>query len=459
MKKSELFFASILVPLDMSMVFLAGLLAYFLRFTNLIYKITGPVIFDLSLKRYFAIILIISIFYIFIFAFSGLYRIRPKRSWPEEVLRIIISCSAGMALIMAFIVLRGQMFESRFIILAGWLLSVFFAISGRSILRIIQKWLMAHYSFAVHNVFLIGNNSVINTIKDFIKIHPSLGYRIIGQIPALQVHILEKNSKHIDEILCMDSDLSEEQRINLIDFSQEHHIDLKFIPSMTQSMICSFDLEIFGRFPVLEIKKTPLDGWGVILKTWIDIICGILGLIILSPIFLIISLIIKWDSKGPVFVKLDRISQGKKFKLYKFRSMIDKAWKYKKKLIKHNERYDGPLFKMQNDPRITRFGRILRKTRFDEFPQLFNVLKGEMSLIGPRPHEPDEIAKYAKHHKKLLMIKPGMSGMAQISGGYKLSFEEEVRLDTYYIENWSLFLDLQIFLKTLILLIRDRSGC
>tara|TARA_Y100000310_G_scaffold10036_1_gene10744 strand:- start:2055 stop:3431 length:1377 start_codon:yes stop_codon:yes gene_type:complete len=458
MKKSELFFTGVLVPLDMGMIFLSGILAYYMRFTSWANKIIGPVIFNLSIERYLIIILIISFVCPVIFAFSGLYRIRPKRSWPEEVLRILIACSAGIGIIMAFIVLRGQMFESRFIILAGWVLAMICVIFGRSFLRIMQKWLMSHYNFAVNNIVLIGKNNVVKKISLFIRQHPSLGYRIIDFMLEFNFEKIKK-LKNLHEIICIDSDLSEDQRMILINFSQEHRIVLKFVPSMTQAMVCSLDLEMFGRFPVLEIKKTPLDGWGAIFKIWIDIIGAVLGLIILSPVFLIISLIIKWDSGGPVFVKLTRVSKGREFKVYKFRSMIDRAWEHKKGLAKHNERHDGPLFKMQNDPRITRFGRILRKTRFDEFAQLLNVLKGEMSLIGPRPHEPGEIAKYAKHHKKLLTIKPGMSGMAQISGGHKLSFEEEVRLDTYYIENWNPFLDLEIFLKTLVLLVRDRSGC
>ncbi len=155
------------------------------------------------------------------------------------------------------------------------------------------------------------------------------------------------------------------------------------------------------------------------------------------------------DSAGTVFVKLERIGErGKTFKLYKFRSMVQNAHRMKESLSEYNERKDGPLFKIKNDPRITRFGGVLRKISFDELPQLYNVLKGEMSLVGPRPHEPQEVARYSKHHKQLLTIKPGITGLAQISGRSKLSFEEESKLDIYYIENWSLGFDFQIIIKT-----------
>ena len=139
--------------------------------------------------------------------------------------------------------------------------------------------------------------------------------------------------------------------------------------------------------------------------------------------------------------------------------MIDNAHLLKKEMTQLNERNDGPLFKMKNDPRVTRVGRFLRRARIDELPQLFNVLRGDMSLVGPRPHEPEEVAKYEKHHKKLLTIKSGMTGMAQVSGSSDLSFEEEVKLDTYYIENWSPALDIKILLKTLVILFKDRSAC
>jgi len=137
--------------------------------------------------------------------------------------------------------------------------------------------------------------------------------------------------------------------------------------------------------------------------------------------------------------------------------MIPNAQKLKKGLLKKNER-EGPLFKMKNDPRITRFGRFLRKTSLDELPQLFNIIKGEMSLVGPRPHEPQEIANYARHHKQLLAIKPGLTGLPQISGRSKLSFNEEAKLDIYYIENWSLLFDLQIILMTVPVILTAKNA-
>ena len=202
----------------------------------------------------------------------------------------------------------------------------------------------------------------------------------------------------------------------------------------------------------------PVEGGGKIVKRTMDIAGSFAGLVLFAPLFACVALAITLESKGPIFVRLRRISQGKEFALYKFRSMIDNAEAYKPQLVGFNERMDGPLFKMKDDPRITRVGRFLRKRRFDELPQFINVLRGEISLVGPRPHQPDEIAAYQRHHKKVLAIKSGITGLAQTSGAANLLFEEEVKLDRYYVESWSLKKDIIILLRTLWMLFFDRGG-
>ena len=233
-----------------------------------------------------------------------------------------------------------------------------------------------------------------------------------------------------------------------------------FVPNLFQTLTANIDIETLAGVPLIELKRTPLEGWNKVIKRMVDFIGAIFGIILFSPVFILSAILIKLDSRGPVIVRLKRISLGREFYLYKFRSMVENAHEIKSQLLKYNEREGaGPLFKMKNDPRITRVGGYLRKFRMDELPQFFNVLKGDMSMVGPRPHEPEEIAKYQKHHKKLLTIKAGITGMAQVSGSSDLPFEDEVKLDTYYIENWSLFLDFKILLKTVFILFTDRSAC
>lgn len=206
----------------------------------------------------------------------------------------------------------------------------------------------------------------------------------------------------------------------------------------------------------LFCKKTILKRCGV--KRIIDIIGSSTGLIILLPFIPLIALFIKLDSKGPVFVKLNRVSEGKIIKVYKFRSMEAGAEKKKKDLLAFNERKDGPFFKIKNDPRITKSGRFLRKYLIDEFPQLFNVFKGELSLVGPRPHEPEEMLSYPGQYKALLLAKTGITGLSQVSGASNLPFIKELELDSYYLKNQSLWLDFKILLKTLFIFLTNPGG-
>ncbi|HRY63434.1 MAG TPA: sugar transferase, partial [Patescibacteria group bacterium] len=221
----------------------------------------------------------------------------------------------------------------------------------------------------------------------------------------------------------------------------------------------NIEIKTINGIPLIEVKKTPLDGWGRVAKRFFDIVISFIFLIILSPVFLIITILIKLDSFGPIFYQAERVgARGKRFTLYKFRSMVVGADKMKEKLVASNERADGPLFKMKADPRITRVGKFLRKTSMDELPNFWNVLIGKMSLVGPRPHEPGEVARYEEHHKKLLNIKPGVTGLAQVSGRSTLDFETEVKLDTLYIETWSLKQDLVILLKTPFVVLRGKDA-
>ncbi|MGC9603281.1 MAG: sugar transferase [Minisyncoccia bacterium] len=194
------------------------------------------------------------------------------------------------------------------------------------------------------------------------------------------------------------------------------------------------------------------------IKRSLDIVASICGLIFILPFTLFIALAIYLESGGPVFVKLDRVSEGKIIKVYKFRSMVQNAHEMKKQLEHLNERKDGPLFKMKNDPRLTKVGKFLRKFRLDEFPQFLNVLKGELSLVGPRPHEPEEMFQYPPKFKKLYYAKGGLTGLSQVKGASLLPFKKELEYDLYYLEHRSLLLDLKILFKTVWIFFSDPTG-
>lgn len=287
-----------------------------------------------------------------------------------------------------------------------------------------------------------------------------LGYKIVYWAQEADQGLDQKIKELVgadmaDEIVQADPNFKREQTLKLIDIANQYHLDFKYAADLLGARRFNFDIRTINGIPLVEIKKTPLDGWGRVVKRIFDIFSSIFLMIIFSPIFLFLPVIIRLDSKGPAFYRTERVgARGKRFYLYKFRSMIVGADKMKEELLPNNERGGGPLFKMENDPRITRVGKFIRRTSLDEFPNFWNVLIGNMSLVGPRPHEPKEVEKYEKHHKKLLNIKPGITGMAQVSGRSTLSFEDEVKLDTLYIETWSLWLDLIILFKTPFIVIK-----
>lgn len=458
MKKSELFFTALLVPIDFLMIFLATLVAYFLRFTPYFVEIR-PILFYLPFSKYIILVLSIIPFLNLIFAIVGLYRI-TKRRFIDDFYGVFIGVSTGVAALSFFIFLRAELFASRFLIIASWFFSILFVVLGRLFIRIVQRQLF-RYDIGVHRVVLIGNTTAATNLdRDFKK--PLSGFKVVSKIKKFDkstIRLLTRiNQKPgIDEIIQTDPSLPKEQMFDLIDFAYENKIDIKYVPDLFGTQATNIEVRPIAGFPVVELKRTPLEGWGRIIKRMVDFCGAVIGLIIFAPLFLIVAIAIKLDSEGPVFVKLKRVGKEGVFDLYKFRSMIKDAHLMKKELLKYSER-KGPLFKMKRDPRITRVGWILRKTRIDELPQFINVLKNEMSLVGPRPHEPEEVARYEKRHRKVLAIKPGMTGMAQVSGGAELDFEDEVRLDTYYIENWSLKLDLQILLRTIVIVLTGQAA-
>lgn len=194
--------------------------------------------------------------------------------------------------------------------------------------------------------------------------------------------------------------------------------------------------------------------------TWkriLDIGGATIGLCAISPFVPFIALAIKLDSRGEVFIRLPRVSGGKVIRVYKFRSMVKDAHKMKANLMELNER-DGYFFKMKQDPRVTRTGKVLRRFRLDEFPQLLNVLKGELALVGPRPHEPEEVAHYPEEYKQLLLARSGVTGLSQVSGASSLPFLKELELDSFYSENVSPVMDLKILIKTAVIFLSDPTA-
>lgn len=450
MKRNDLLFAALLVPLDYIALLLAGWLAYALRFHNIAGLL--PVQDTIVFGDYMRIVAGISWIWIFVLAMAGVYAVR-QRSFSGELGRIFLGVSTSVLFVILLIFFRREFFTSRFIILASWVLAILFVWISHAVVRTIQRILLAR-GIGAKNIIVFGSDATTDALLQNFHTQPGLGMRVVKTFPDVNLESLEQfetmlETQPIDEVIQADPNIPKIQTLQILDRCHEQNIVFKYAADIFDTQAGRIDIQDIAGVPILEIKRTPLDGWGRILKRGVDLVGSTLGLLIFFIPGIIVALFIKVDSTGPVFMQLDRVGQAqRRFKLWKFRSMIRDAHALKSQLMSQNERGDGPLFKINNDPRITRVGRFIRKTSIDELPQLWNVFIGDMSLVGPRPHEPEEVARYEKHHKKLLVIKPGMTGMAQVSGRSNLSFEDEVKLDTYYIEHWSLGLDMQVLLRT-----------
>lgn len=284
----------------------------------------------------------------------------------------------------------------------------------------------------------------------------NFGKNVLGNINQL-IEILKTNI--VDEVVF---DLPGEHIDNFENYVFECEnmgVSISLVMYTIELKISKPDLSLLGRIPILTFKTTDFSPWQLLVKRIMDIIFGSIGLIITALSFVFIAIAIKLESDGPILFAQNRMGRnGRIFTFYKFRSMYKDAEERKKILMSQNE-VNGHMFKITNDPRITNVGKFLRRTSLDELPQFWNILKGDMSLVGTRPPTLDEVDKYETHHWRRLSIKPGLTGMWQVSGRSKiLDFDEVVKLDLEYIDNWTIWLDIKIIFKTFFAVLKMRGS-
>lgn len=469
MKRSELLLSAIFLPLDLAMVFLAGLSAYYLRFTPFM-SAWMPVVFRLPLVVYLQLLFFISGVWLVVFIFAGLYSLSRERKLRNEIKKVIIACSLGLVVIVVYIFFFRELFSSRFIVLTAYLLAIVYMSLARIMVMAIKRGLYRH-GLGLRRVVLVGASKTTEILLHEFSTKKNLGYEVVKRFDNFGLEEAGELSdllsyKKIDEVVQSDPNLSKAEILRLYDFADEYHLTFKYAADLLDTKVLRVEMSEVAGVPVAEVKKTSLDGWGRILKRIFDLLVSAILIIFFSPLMLVTAILIKLDSRGPVFfARLDdgaplrRVGQsGRLFRYFKFRSMRPKTNSLRyKELARHNLRADGPMVKIKDDPRVTRIGKLIRRFSIDELSEFFLVFIGSMSLVGPRPHLPEEVAKYQLHHKKVLTIKPGITGLAQVSGRSDLSFEDEVKLDTYYIENWSLWLDLVILIKTPLAVFKNRQ--
>jgi len=345
----------------------------------------------------------------------------------------------GLILIAYFAIVRHEVIFGRIMLMQAMIFTLIFAVGLRYL------WQKLHHYFGQPiRLILLADNAIIAKWKSLLKSYSD--YQIVAE--ATDISCLSPTVA--DQLwLLSDKDVSA-----VLDYCSNNHLALVWRPTSELALLPS-ELRTVAGHSLLHLKETPLNGWWRVLKRVFDLLSTSFLLIILTPLFLLLALLIRKQ----VIYSSQRVGRnGKIFIFYKFRSMILNAEQQKESLRAKNHRQDGPFFKVKNDPRVTKLGYWLRRFSLDELPQLWNVLRGDMSLIGPRPHLPEEIKELSPQLKRILSIKPGIIGLAQVNGRSDLSFKEEMRLDLYYLQNWSLSLDAVIFLKGILVVLSGRGA-
>ncbi len=464
MKRSELIFNLFSIPVDILSLLLAGIVSFYVRLNA--QDLVGKVQFNLSLADFLKVMGGIIPVMLIVFALFGLYNLKGTRKFIYEFNRIVLGTSLGVLLVIVLFFFNQTIFPSRFIILATWGLSTMLVLLGRLILKTIQEAMFAS-GYGLHKLVVINGSGVEADIIHEVLRNKKHGYDVIEEFHYSESIISELENlfqeSGFDEIIQANPSISDDGNLQLVEFARNKGIHFSFVPNLFEVQRNVVELSNFKGVPIISLKNTPLDGWGKVLKRMFDIVASAICLIITAPIFFAIAVAIKLDSKGKVIYSAQRGGRSKDFPFYKFRSMYhhlsvgegyggEEAEKIRQELWKDNERggADGPFLKIKQDPRVTKVGRFLRKTKLDELPQFWNVLRGDMSMVGPRAHVIDEVERYRNRYRRMFSIKPGIFGLSQLAqiSWPDLPFEEEIRLNTYYIENWSLWWDIKILLKT-----------
>jgi exopolysaccharide biosynthesis polyprenyl glycosylphosphotransferase len=479
-QRNQIWSTAITPVIDYGAIMIGGLFAYYIRYILLVDSFQGvKQIYGLD---YLIIFLFLSLIIVLILALMGQYKIFRPPTVRQSIINIFLSVFIVILGLISYLYFNEYnpnrlTFDNRGIVVSRFVIGTV----GFSV--ILWIFLLRTFKFGFSRILLafgLGKSDLIIIGKDNSLTSSQFeraNVRRIQSFGELNSQTLEQimellDSREVGEVFVSGIDSNKQNISELLEEiafkCQNLKVRLVFSPSLFNQ------LDVYKVYPIniedkyyFEVGYTRLEGWRVVFKRGFDLLVSSLFVLIFSPVYLMIIILIKLDSRGSIFYSSERIGpDGKVFKMYKFRrfkeeyctSELDpkakEALKFEQELIKsQGESADrGALYKIKDDPRMTNFGKVLEQTSLDELPQFFNVLLGNLSLVGPRAHQPREVKKYARHHYKVLNIKPGITGLAQIKGRSDLHFENEVKFDTYYVENWSFWLDLKILFLTPIII-------
>jgi len=464
-RKKKLLYGVFLLLNDAVFLILSLFLSYYLRFFRPFLNLANP---SYTINTYY--VFYSTIFIILTLCFLGLFKLY---NWDYiykgsgYYFRIFKAVSINIIII----IIIGYLYEtfsfSRIWIVLLYFFSVSFLFIGRFFISIITNFFIKKLNLSSKTLIIgIGENA--RRIEDTLKKYKAESYKIVGYVErekkiwknkdyADKFHILGclENLREVvlksgvQKIIVSGKEYRYDEILDMLERLKGLDLIILMFPGFFEFSIRRMRMREVAGIPLIHISNIGFFGIDLFYKNIIDYFLGSILFMVFIPIYLFLAILIKINSKGPVLYKQKRYTKGfKPFYMYKFRTMHVEADKRLASIRKQSE-VDGPIFKMKNDPRVTRVGRFLRKLSIDELPQIVNVLKGEMSLVGPRPPIPEEVKKYKEWQKKRLNVKQGVTGLWQVSGRSNLSFEEMVRLDMYYIQNWSIGMDIRILLKTI----------
>lgn len=452
---------------------------------------SGAISWSERFAPYGALLLFVVLIRLLVLKYYDLYRLRGEFSFIDDGLRVFKATAIGSLLIVAAAFLYRGGFHYRAFSYARsvFVLDFLLAFSGLELVRFLLRTAQTFFRLRGLNLIptlVVGRGPEAAFCIKEMRERPSLGYRVIGVVESGGASPLEIPATYegvpvisdlaglpdaireakANEVIIADASVDGDTLFDvMMRCGRRHGVEFRIAPSLFNCLPSKTEVDQIGALPMIRLFREPLSDFARGSKRLFDLLIASLTLALLSPIWLVIALMIKLDSKGPVFYAQERVGMdGRIFVVYKFRTMHMDAnseihREYQRKFIAgHAEANVGdaekPAYKLRDDPRITRSGRALRRFSLDEVPQLLNVLRGDMSIVGPRPPITYEVEAYEVRHRRRLDMKPGLTGLWQVSGRNRLPFEEMVKLDLFYIENWSLLFDLKIILRTVMVMLR-----
>lgn len=460
---ASLVYSLLLVICDFFALVLAFVGAYVLR-VSISHE---PLPYQIPATTYLTIFLAILPFWILIFALLGLYRSDTYERRFNELGRLFIGSFIGLLFVIFWnFVSLDPIFPAKLVPFYGFILGFFFLVLFRNILRAGRFYLFGH-GINITNILIIGNTPISDELVTSLKNSKRSGYQVLGIVG-------DKRRAHRADYTTFDEALeqidpralhgivqtelypNETRNHEILEYAQTHHLSYRFVPGNTELFVGNISVELFrSSIPVIAVHQTALLGWGRVIKRVFDLVITIPLIILMSPVMLVLALLVKLEDNGPVFFRQTRLTRfNREFKVFKFRT-LNPAYnglspeegfaKMGRPDLLQTFRANGNF--LPKDPRNTRIGNFMRATSLDELPQLLNVLRGDLSLVGPRALVPADLATHEKRHT-ILSVKSGITGLAQVSGRNHLPIEERRKLDVYYAQNWTFWLDLIILLKT-----------